>query len=149
MRLHRLTWREFEKNAKSFFEANLHITLLEHMPLPLSTGENHKFDLVSSDETTAIECKSYTWTKSGNYPSAKISEAKRSIDLLHKSTARRKIIVFQDDLGPQGSLVQVFVRRNRALLAGIEVWRLKDRKFEVFGNYSAQGHRPVPQSASV
>ena len=132
----RLDWHEFEKRAKSFFESELRVKLLDQMPLPLSTGENHKFDLTSSDERIAIECKSHTWTKSGNYPSAKVSDAQRTIELLRKCRAKRKIIVFQDDLGHRGSLVEVFVRRNRLLLAGIEVWRLLDGRFEKFVDYS-------------
>lgn len=138
--MNRLDWREFEKCSRLFFEAELHVRLLERMPLPLSTGENHKFDLTSSDELIAIECKSHTWTRSGNYPSAKVSDAQRSIELLHKCRANRKIIVFQDDIGPAGSLVEVFVRRNRALLAGIEVWRLVESGFEKFVDYSDRGH---------
>ena len=33
----------------------------------------HEFDLVSEDRTIVGECKSYKWTKTGYYPSAKIS----------------------------------------------------------------------------
>jgi hypothetical protein len=136
--MNRLDWREFEKRSRSFFEAELGMRLLEQMPLPLSTGENHKFDLTSSDEMIAIECKSHTWTITGNYPSAKVSDAQRSIELLRKSGAKQKIIVFQDDIGPSGSLVEVFVRRNRALLAGIQVWRLVNERFEKFVDYSSE-----------
>ncbi len=143
----RLTWREFERSAKSFFEQELQLTLLEHMPLPLSSGENHKFDLTSQDEGIAIECKSHTWTKSGNYPSAKVSDAQRSIELLHKSAAKRKIIIFQDDIHSEDSLVEVFVRRNRSLLAGIEVWRLANGKFEKFVDYSE--HRKLPATRNT
>src|SRR6267378_708246 len=140
--MNRLQWRDFEKLARSFFESELRVTLLEQMPLPLTTGESHKFDLASSDERILIECKSHTWTQSGNYPSAKATDAQRSIELLHKSTADRKIIVFQDDPGPKGSLVEVFVRRNRPLLAGIEVWRLVEGKFQKFADYSKQQKSP-------
>jgi hypothetical protein len=136
--MNRLQWRDFEKRARSFFESELRVALLEQMPLPLATGETHKFDLTSSDERIVIECKSHTWTQSGNYPSAKVTDAQRSVELLHKSTADRKIIVFQDDVCPRGSLVEVFVRRNRPLLAGIEVWRLLEGKFEKFVDYSRQ-----------
>jgi len=132
----RLHWREFEKRTRSFFESELGVALLEQMPLRLSTGDIHKFDLTSSDERIAIECKSHTWTKSGNYPSAKVTDVQRSIELLHKSSADRKILAFQDDIAPKGSLVEVFVRRNRPLLDGIEVWRLHEGTFTKFVDYS-------------
>ena len=147
--MNRLQWRDFEKLARSFFESELRVTLLEQMPLPLGTGGSHKFDLTSSDERIVIECKSHTWTQSGNYPSAKVTDAQRSIELLHKSTADRKIIVFQDHAGPKGSLVEVFVRRNRPLLGGIEVWRLVDGKFQKFVDYSKQQKSPFKSGTNL
>ena len=147
--MHRLNWKEFEKQARNFFETELCCQLLEHMPIPLSTGERHKFDLISRDETTAIECKSYAWTKSGNYPNAKIAEAQRSVDLLRKSTAKRKIIVFHDDFFGEKSLVETFVRRNRDLLAGVQVWRLANDKFEKFADYSGLSATQAAQSPRV
>lgn len=135
----RLPWHEFEKRSKSFFEADLGEALHEQMPVPLTTGEVHKFDLASRDETVVIECKSYTWTRpGGNYPSGKVSETQRCIGLLQKCAAARKIIVFQDDVARRGSLVEVFTRRNRQLLTGIEVWRLLDGRFEKFADYSGK-----------
>ncbi len=131
----RIPWRDFERLAKTFFEAELSTKLLEHMPLCLKTGESHKFDLVSRDEQIVIECKSHTWTKSGNYPGAKVTDAQRAIDLLHKLETARKVVVFQDDFFHGKSLVEVFVRRNTALLAGIEVWRYIDGKFENFATF--------------
>ncbi|MBR3621310.1 MAG: hypothetical protein IKN56_07345, partial [Clostridia bacterium] len=34
--------------------------------------KEHKFDLVSADGSIAVECKRYTWTETGNVPSAKM-----------------------------------------------------------------------------
>lgn len=127
-----MSWREFEEHAKSFFEQEFATPLLAQIPIRLRTGENHKFDLISKDEQVVIECKSHTWTKSGNYPSAKVTDAQRSIELLHKCNVPRRIIAFQDHKGPRETLVEVFVRRNKELLSGIEVWRHLDGKFELY-----------------
>ena len=35
-------------------------------------AKDHKFDIVSGDNSIAIECKCYTWTVTGNVPSAKM-----------------------------------------------------------------------------
>jgi hypothetical protein len=134
----RATWREFERIAKSFFEQELSKPLLEQIPLKLRTGEVHKFDLISDDEQIVIECKNHTWTKSGNYPSAKVIDAQRSIELLHKCPANRKIIVFHDHQGPKETLVAVFVRRNKPLLAGIEVWRYLNCSFEKYAAFPSK-----------
>ena len=34
--------------------------------------KDHKFDLVSEDEEIIGECKNYSWTETGNIPSAKM-----------------------------------------------------------------------------
>ncbi len=34
--------------------------------------KDHRFDIVSVDNTIVIECKCYKWTESGNVPSAKM-----------------------------------------------------------------------------
>jgi hypothetical protein len=33
----------------------------------------HNFDLVSDDGTIIVECKNYSWTETGNVPSAKMA----------------------------------------------------------------------------
>ena len=35
-------------------------------------AKNHRFDLASKDRSIVVECKCYTWTDSGNIPSAKL-----------------------------------------------------------------------------
>lgn len=37
-----------------------------------SPAKDHKFDLANSDRSIVAECKCYTWTDSGNVPSAKL-----------------------------------------------------------------------------
>jgi hypothetical protein len=133
----RVGWKEFEDLAKSFFEKECGVRLLQRMPVTLASGESHKFDLVSESENIVVECKNHTWTKSGNYPSAKTENSQRAIGLLRDSSAQRKIIVFYDDFSSGKSLVEVFVRRNRKLLTGIEVWRYLEGHFEIFANLPA------------
>lgn len=91
----------------------------------LQVGPNkfHKFDLVSEDKNTVVECKSYTWTESGNFPSAKISTSVEAIFYFSRIVADKKILVFQDDINDRGeSLVDIFVRRYDGVLDDIEVW---------------------------
>ena len=35
-------------------------------------AKDHKFDLANGDRSVVAECKCYTWTDSGNVPSAKL-----------------------------------------------------------------------------
>jgi hypothetical protein len=52
-----------------------HFQVRFELDCPLAIGnppKEHKFDLVSSDVRYVGECKNYTWTKTGNVPSAKM-----------------------------------------------------------------------------
>jgi hypothetical protein len=43
------------------------------VPLPIGKpAKDHRFDCVSEDRKIVVECKAYTWTDSGNVPSAKL-----------------------------------------------------------------------------
>lgn len=107
--------------------------LAKEVTLDLPSGP-HRFDLVALDRTVVIECKSYTWTKSGRRPSAKWTNAQMDCKRLAETTARRKILVFQDDTLDGKSLAGEFHRLNRALLSGIEVWRYANDAFEQVGS---------------
>ncbi len=123
----RSQWREFQDLAKGFFERYLDIPLRVEVERVLADGQRHRFDLASPDGSILIECKSYTWTVSGNEPSAKLNHAKTDAQLLKSSSAIRKILVFQDDLRKKDdkSLAELFVRRNRGWLGDLEVWRFR------------------------
>mgnify|MGYP003300568864 CR=1 FL=1 len=43
------------------------------VPVPIgSPAKQHRFDCVSEDGKIVVECKAYTWTDTGNVPSAKL-----------------------------------------------------------------------------
>jgi hypothetical protein len=70
--------RDFEITALEYFK-NQGKNLYHSFALPCGVGEekkSHTFDLGANNECSEkiiVECKSYTWTESGNVPSAKIT----------------------------------------------------------------------------
>lgn len=95
----------------------------ESQSLLVGPNKSHNFDLVSEDKSIVVECKSYTWTETGNFPSAKISTAIEALFYLSRIKARKKILVFQDDVNKRGeSLADVFVRRYDGIMDDVEVW---------------------------
>ena len=67
--------RDFENIALSFFK-QIGLDLSLNIPLPVGLHENkkmHSFDLGSTVSKIIVECKSHTWTKGGNVPSAKLT----------------------------------------------------------------------------
>lgn len=125
----RLDWRSFQEAARRFFESEYSANLAEEVTLDLPSG-SHRFDLASLDKSILIECKSYTWTKSGKRPSAKWEAAQRTCGLLAEAKAARKILAFQDDLLGDKSLAREFARLNPSKLFDIEVWRYWKGAFE-------------------
>ena len=86
--------------------------------------KDHKFDIVSADNTIAVECKRYTWTETGNVPSAKMgfcNEAAFYLSLLPNTY--EKYIVMLESTHPKHSetLAEYYYRMNRHLLGNTKV----------------------------
>lgn len=60
-----LVWKSISEYLGALFE--LEVALPIGIPSKL-----HKFDCVSQDKRIVVECKCYTWTDTGNVPSAKM-----------------------------------------------------------------------------
>lgn len=125
----RLAWKNFENLVEGYFEDTLGVQFENQVPQDDADGGRHKFDVVSIDREIVIECKSHTWTRGGNYPAAKATDALVTVEHLKRHSAKRKLLVFQDDRMQGKSLAETFVRRNKERLSGIEVWVYSDGTF--------------------
>ena len=97
-------------------------------------AKEHRSDLVSEDHLIIIECKSYTWTKSWNVPSAKLAALDEAILYMRciiPSCSARKIIIMERSFNKKTgeTLAEYFVRRKGHLLADIEVMELDEGGF--------------------
>lgn len=118
----RLDPKNFEIWVKNYLEAEF-IQPFSETKLEVGFNKGHKFDLVSEDKSIIVECKSYSWTIEGNYPSAKVSTAIETLFYLSRVLANKKVIIFQDHYNSKGeSFVDVFLRRNEGMLDDIEIW---------------------------
>lgn len=90
--------------------------------LDVSEYKNHKFDIVSDDLSIVIECKRYTWTESGNVPSAKmgfVNEAAFYLSLLN-SVCEKFIVMYKSYNPKRGeTLAEYYYRTNKHLLGDI------------------------------
>lgn len=85
-------------------------------------GKAHRFDFVSKDQRYVGECKNYSWTETGNIPSAKmgfINEAVFYLSFLPSSTVR--FVVLRSDSCDRRSetLASYYYRTYRHLLRGV------------------------------
>ena len=89
----------------------------------------HKFDVVSEDGLIVIECKCYSWTESGNVPSAKMSTLDEAILYMNNIPyTAEKIIVLKRALHPERdiTLAEFFVEKKGHLMRDISIWELAD-----------------------
>ncbi len=87
-------------------------------------AKNHKFDIVNSDKQIVIECKRYTWTESGNVPSAKmgfLNEAAFYLSFLPDTYKRIIVILRSYHPKRKESLAEYYFRTYRHLLGTIIV----------------------------
>lgn len=87
--------------------------------------KSHHFDIANPEHTFVCECKCYTWTDTGNIPSAKmgfINEAAFYLSFLPDTT--EKAIVMLRSVHPKRkeSLAEYYYRTNKHLLGKIKMY---------------------------
>lgn len=101
------------------------------MAIPIGhPSKNHKFDCVSDDKKIVVECKCYTWTDTGNVPSAKMmgmNEALFYMSYLPDDTT--KVLCIKKAVHPkkQETLAEYYVRIDGHLLRDVKVFEVDDR----------------------
>lgn len=86
--------------------------------------KNHKFDIVSEQKKIVIECKRYTWTETGNVPSAKMgftNEAAFYLSFLPDTYEKYIVMLKSHHPKRAESLAEYYFRTNRHLLGKTKV----------------------------
>ena len=87
-------------------------------------AKDHKFDIVNSDKRIVIECKRYTWTESGNVPSAKMgftNEAAFYLSFLPDTFEKYIVMLRSHHAKRNESLAEYYYRTYRHLLGAIKI----------------------------
>jgi len=122
--------KQFQDLAKYALE-RVRCTEFEEEPsIPIGIpAKEHKFDLANKDKSVVAECKCYTWTDSGNVPSAKLmglDEALFYFSFLPDST--KKLLCMKKATYPEKSetLAEYFCRVHGHLLRDVEVLEISE-----------------------
>ena len=117
---------EFQSQVRDFFECKYGKKF--HLEEKIAIGfepdnlKEHKFDIVSADGLIVVECKRYTWTASGNVPSAKMgftNEAAFYLSFL-PSSITKYIVMFQSFNAKRGeTLAEYYYKTNKHLLKDV------------------------------
>lgn len=119
---------EFQKQVGQWFEKEYGKKFISEKKIAIGFNSDnlkeHKFDIVSEDNTIAIECKRYTWTESGNVPSAKMgftNEAAFYLSFLD-DVEEKYIVMLRSYNEKRGeTLAEYYYRTNSHLLGHTKV----------------------------
>jgi hypothetical protein len=125
--------REFEGTAREFFaKEGLDLEPNLSVAIGVKGQKPHAFDLGDRERMVLVECKSHTWTESGNVPSAKMTAWNEAMYLFLVAPARyRKILFVLRDFSPRHSetLAEYYVRTYSHLIpAGVEIWEYDEER---------------------
>lgn len=84
----------------------------------------HKFDIVAEDDSVAVECKCYTWTVTGNVPSAKMgfaNEAAFYLSFLSDRYEKYIVMLYATHEKRNESLAEYYYLMNKHLLGTTKV----------------------------
>lgn len=107
----------FENSTNSEFEIERKIAIGNPAKL-------HSFDIANKEETVVIECKCYTWTETGNVPSAKMgftNEAAFYLYFLPDSVDKSIVMLRATHPKRPETLAEYYFRTNRHLLGKIKI----------------------------
>ena len=81
-------------------------------------AQDHKFDIVNPEKSIVIECKRYTWTATGNVPSAKMgftNEAAFYLSFLPDTYVKYIVMLRSHHEKRNESLAEYYFRTNMHL----------------------------------
>lgn len=131
--------KDFQLAVKRWFEGNTQLEFeLEKKIAIGSPAKLHSFDIAEKRGLIVVECKCYTWTESGNIPSAKMGFTNETAFYLSfLSDDVDKIIVMLKAVHPKRgeTLAEYYFRTNRHLLGKIKVmeYDIKARDMRTVG----------------
>ena len=116
---------EFQKSVAQWYKNKYHKNFILEKKIAIgSPAKEHKFDIVAEDDTIAIECKCYTWTDTGNIPSAKMgftNEAAFYLSFLPDTYEKYIVMLYSVHEKRNETLAEYYYRTNKHLLRNTKV----------------------------
>lgn len=117
--------KTFQLAVQQWFQNTLHMPFETEKKIAIGNpAKLHSFDIASSDGKIVIECKCYTWTESGNVPSAKLgftNEAAFYLSFLPGDIDKSIVMLRAVHPRRTETLAEYYFRTNRHLLGDIKV----------------------------
>ena len=128
--------RDFETAAQDYFrQKGISLQKGHSVQIGVSSKKDRKFDLGSDDPLLLVECKSQTWTRGGNVPSAKITVWNEAMYLFLLAPQRfQKVLFVLRDFNERRSesLAEYYVRNYSHLIPDdVEIWEYDEFNFSI------------------
>ena len=128
--------KDFQIAVKNWFEEQFETSFkMEHKILIGNPAKLHSFDISDIKEHIVVECKCYTWTETGNVPSAKmgtLNEAAFYLSFLPKNTDKYIVMSRAKHEKRKETLAEYYFRTYRHLLGDIKVFEYDMYTGEMF-----------------
>ena len=122
--------RKFQEFVQTILKKKYNTYFEQEAAIPIGRPpKEHKFDLANADRSIVAECKCYTWTDSGNVPSAKLmglDEAVFYFGFLPSGTKKLLCMKKAVFCGKQETLAEHYVRAHGHLLEDVSVIEISD-----------------------
>ncbi len=120
--------RDFQEFVQKCLEQAFGRSFLQEYPFYIGMpARPHRFDCVSVDQTIVVECKCYTWTVSGNIPSAKMATLDEVLFYMSFLPAEvTKIIAINKANTTEKSetFAEYFFRTKKHLLRDVQIYEI-------------------------
>ena len=126
--------KDFEEKIQSYFQ-NQGVELTPNVSVSIGINKKrkqHKFDLGNISKGIIVECKSHTWTESGNVPSAKMTTWDQAMYYFHACPpGYMKIFIALKDYSfkRKETLCDYYLRTKDHLIPeDVEIWEFDQSK---------------------
>lgn len=117
--------KEFQMAVKRWFENALDTKFEIERKIAIgSPAKLHSFDISDCHGKIVVECKCYTWTETGNVPSAKmgfVNEAAFYLSFLDSDVDKTIVMAKSTHPKRNETLAEYYFRTNRHLLGKIKI----------------------------
>ena len=117
--------KRFQEMVKEWFENSMTCEFETERKIAIGNpAKLHSFDISNKEENVVIECKCYTWTETGNVPSAKMgftNEAAFYLSFLPDSVDKSIVMLRATHPKRTETLAEYYFRTNRHLLGKIKI----------------------------
>ena len=122
--------RKFQEFVQSILEKEYSTSFEQEAAVAIGKpAKDHKFDLANDDRSVVAECKCYTWTDSGNVPSAKLMGLDEAVFYFSFLPVKTKKILCMKKATYRGkaeTLAEYYVRVHGHLLGDVFVYEISD-----------------------